>query len=76
MPILEMKFEQKTLEDIFIELTKDYKAPVKKKRKLSKKTKVMEDMTKEDFYDEIEELKKLDKEDAPEGENKKEQEDK
>ena len=76
MPILEMKFEQKTLEDIFIELTKEYTAPVKKKRKFSGKNKVIEDTTKEDIYDEIEELKKLDKENVSENENKKKQEDK
>lgn len=32
LPIMEMSFKQKTLEDIFIELTKDYAAPVKKSR--------------------------------------------
>ena len=32
LPIMEMSFKQKTLEDIFIELTKDYAAPEKKSR--------------------------------------------
>lgn len=39
LPIMEMSFKQKTLEDIFIELTKDYAAPEKKIRFKKKKDK-------------------------------------
>lgn len=38
MPILSMKINTKTLEDIFIELTTDYVAPEKKKRRKKNKT--------------------------------------
>lgn len=37
--ILRMDFVQKTLEDVFLELTKEYQAPEKKKHRLSKKEK-------------------------------------
>lgn len=43
MPILKMDFVQKTLEDVFIELTKEYQAPEKKKRRLSKKEKIQKE---------------------------------
>lgn len=43
MPILKMDFVQKTLEDVFIELTKEYRAPEKKKRRLSKKEKIQKE---------------------------------
>lgn len=35
-----MDFVQKTLEDVFLELTKEYQAPEKKKHRLSKKEKI------------------------------------
>lgn len=38
--ILKMDFVQKTLEDVFLELTKEYQAPEKKKHRLSKKEKI------------------------------------
>ena len=40
---MEMSFKQKTLEDIFIELTKDYTAPEKKSRFKKKKDKQEEE---------------------------------
>ena len=40
---MEMSFKQKTLEDIFIELTKDYAAPEKKSRFKKKKDKQEEE---------------------------------
>ena len=43
LPIMEMSFKQKTLEDIFIELTKDYAAPEKKIRFKKKKDKQEEE---------------------------------
>lgn len=43
LPIIEMSFKQKTLEDIFIELTKDYAAPEKKIRFKKKKDKQEEE---------------------------------
>ena len=43
LPIMEMSFKQKTLEDIFIELTKDYAAPEKKSRFKKKKDKQEEE---------------------------------
>lgn len=43
LPIMEMSFKQKTLEDIFIELTKDYVAPEKKIRFKKKKDKQEEE---------------------------------
>lgn len=56
IPILKMDFVQKTLEDVFIELTKEYQAPEKKKRRLSKKEKAKketeEDNLKENREDE------------------------
>lgn len=43
LPIMEMSFKQKTLEDIFIELTKDYATPEKKIRFKKKKDKQEEE---------------------------------
>lgn len=43
LPIMEMSFKQKTLEDIFIELTKDYATPEKKSRFKKKKDKQEEE---------------------------------
>ena len=43
LPIMEISFKQKTLEDIFIELTKDYAAPEKKSRFKKKKDKQEEE---------------------------------
>ena len=40
---MEMSFKQKTLEDIFIELTKDYATPEKKSRFKKKKDKQEEE---------------------------------
>lgn len=48
IPILKMDFVQKTLEDVFIELTKEYQAPEKKKRRLSKKEKVKKEIEEDD----------------------------
>lgn len=56
MPILKMDFVQKTLEDVFIELTKEYRAPEKKKRRLSKKEKAKKE-TEEDNLEEDREVK-------------------
>lgn len=44
IPILKMNFVQKTLEDVFIELTKEYQAPEKKKGRLSRKEKVKKEI--------------------------------
>lgn len=59
MPILEMYFKQKTLEDIFIELTKEYVAPEKKKRTVFRKKKEEKVITEEDIYEEVEALKNI-----------------
>ena len=57
-PILQMSFKQNTLEDIFIELTKDYKAPDKKKHRFGRKN-ASSDIDEKDIQDEIEALNKI-----------------
>ncbi|WP_302626519.1 ABC transporter ATP-binding protein [uncultured Eubacterium sp.] len=59
MPILEMHFKQKTLEDIFIELTKEYAPPEKKKRAVFRKKREQKVITEEDIYEEVEALKNI-----------------
>jgi hypothetical protein len=54
MPILSMNFSQKTLEDIFIEMTKEYKAPEKKKRRSLKKDKLKREILQDELTDETE----------------------
>lgn len=66
MPIINMNFKQKTLEDIFIELTKEYTAPMKKKAAMpfgKKKKEENETITKEDIDREIEALESVKKHD-------------
>jgi ABC-2 type transport system ATP-binding protein len=59
LPILEMSFKHKTLEDIFIELTKEYTAPEKKKNRFSKKKQTDEKISEDDIYEEVEALKQI-----------------
>lgn len=60
LPILEMHFKHKTLEDIFIELTKEYTAPEKKNKRLfSKKKQADEEISEDDIYEEVEALKNI-----------------
>lgn len=49
IPILKMDFVQKTLEDVFIELTKEYQAPVKKKSRLSRREKVKKEIEEDEL---------------------------
>lgn len=49
IPILKMDFVQKTLEDVFIELTKEYQAPEKKKHRLSRKEKVEKEIEEDEL---------------------------
>lgn len=67
IPILKMNFVQKTLEDVFIELTKEYQAPKKKKGRLSRKEKIKK---------EIEDDELTEKEEGEIEENKIQEEDK
>lgn len=60
IPIIKMEFKRKTLEDIFIELTKDYVAPKKHK---NKKTEKQKHITKKDIDNEIEALESVKKHD-------------
>ena len=60
IPIIKMEFKRKTLEDIFIELTKDYVAPKKHKKKKAEEQK---HITKEDIDNEIEALESVKKHD-------------
>ena len=60
IPIIKMEFKHKTLEDIFIELTKDYVAPKKHKKK---KTEEQKHITKKDIDNEIEALESVKKHD-------------
>lgn len=72
MPIINMSFKQKTLEDIFIELTKEYTAPVKKKMAIpfvKKNKEETETITKEDIDREIEALESVKKENNEEDMN-------
>ncbi|MBS5484910.1 MAG: ABC transporter, partial [Eubacterium sp.] len=57
LPILKMDFKHKTLEDIFIELTKDYAAPEKKKRRIGKSK--AEKELQEDIDKEVEALNEI-----------------
>lgn len=57
LPILKMDFKHKTLEDIFIELTKDYAAPEKKKHRISKSK--AEKELQEDIDKEVEALNEI-----------------
>ena len=52
-----MVFKHKTLEDIFIELTKDYAAPEKKKRRIGKSK--AEKELQEDIDKEVEALNEI-----------------
>lgn len=56
IPILKMDFVQKTLEDIFIELTKEYQAPEKKKSRLSRKEKVKKEIQEDELTEKDKEI--------------------
>ncbi|MFQ9515172.1 MAG: ABC transporter ATP-binding protein [Eubacterium sp.] len=61
MPIISMNFKQKTLEDIFIELTKEYTVPAKKKKSILsvRKSDDTDTITREDIDRELEALESV-----------------
>ena len=62
-PIISMSFKQKTLEDIFIELTKEYTVPAKKKKSILpvRKNEKSDAITQEDIDNELEALEAVKK---------------